>query len=119
MKNTDYWQTPKHVYSRSWFDPCPSNPTFNGLVEPWTGDVFCNPPYSEIEKWIDKALSERIQGRCGVIALLLPNWTDRAWFQKISHCDIFFSAGRLSFLDPNTGESPYNPRFGSMIVFIP
>lgn len=100
------------------YDPCPLNPAFNGLLVDWFGDVFVNPPYSDCEAWIDKALTERAKGRCGVIQLLLPAWTDRAWFKKIADKYIFFSSGRVSFLDPVSGIPVSGNPHGSMIVYV-
>ena|ERR1700739_4110893 len=117
MKESDYWITPKDIYPIDCFDPCPQNPTFDGLSIPWHGNVFCNPPYSEIETWIHKALRER--ERVESCVMLLPNWTDRKWFTLIENYKIKFYPGRLKFLDPITGKpGKYNPRFGSMLVKI-
>jgi hypothetical protein len=80
------------------------------------GQVFCNPPYSQIELWIKKAIEQT--PNCESITLLLPNWTDRKWFALIENYKIKFLPGRLRFTDPVTGLSPYNPRFGSMLVYL-
>jgi len=113
---SDHWSTPPEI-PRGTLDPCPHNFKTDGLKRKWHGDVFCNPPYSEIDKWIDKALSER--KNCKTITLLLPNWTDRKWFSKIQHCTIFYSSGRLKFNGSNGNKNLYTPRFGSMLIFIP
>lgn len=35
-------------------------PESDGLKQPWTGGVWCNPPYGrEISKWVEKAVRER------------------------------------------------------------
>lgn len=35
-------------------------PESDGLRQPWTGGVWCNPPYGrEISKWVEKAVRER------------------------------------------------------------
>ena len=33
--------------------------TMNGLIRPWSGRVWLNPPYDEITPWVDRAISER------------------------------------------------------------
>ncbi len=45
----------------------------NGLVRPWFGRVFVNPPFSDIEPWVAKAWRE-MESAPGpsVIAMLLP-----------------------------------------------
>ena len=117
MKESDFWCTPLDLYPVDCFDPCPKNPSFDGLSVDWFGNVFCNPPYSQIDLWVDKALQQ--VSNADSIVMLLPNWTDRAWFQKIAHCPIQFLRGRLRFVDPKTGlPGKYNPRFGSMLVKI-
>lgn len=81
--DSDYWCTPKEYYPEGCFDPCPVNPTFDGLEISWKGNVFCNPPYSQIDRWIDKAFQEAQNPEVKSITMLLPNWTDRKWFRKI------------------------------------
>lgn len=117
-KTSDFWCTPPDLYPQGCFDPCPVNPTFDGLKIKWSGDVFCNPPYSQIEVWITKAFKEK--DNCDSITMLLPNWTDRKWFKKIDLLDINieFLQGRLKFTDPKTGAPKDSPRFGSMLVYL-
>lgn len=54
----------------------------NGLTGSWAGErVWCNPPFSELLEWTDKAWNE--QGDTPVIVMLVPaNRTDRLWWQK-------------------------------------
>lgn len=55
------WNTPtwlkKHFEGH--FDPCPSNPNFNGLDIEWINPTFVNPPYNNPKEWVLKALRER------------------------------------------------------------
>lgn len=113
---SDFWQTPPDLYPQDCFDPCPVNPTFDGLTIEWHGQAFVNPPYSQIAQWIEKAFAEK--DNCDSIMMLLPNWTDRAWFQRIKNCKIEFLRGRVKFLDPATGLPKDSPTFGSMLVTI-
>lgn len=114
---SDFWRTPPDLYPEGCFDPCPVDPTFDGLAIQWHGDAFVNSPYSQIPQWIDKAFLEA--NNCDSVVMLLPNWTDREWFQRIKHCRIEFLRGRVKFLDPNTGlPGKFNPQFGSMLVHI-
>lgn len=55
----------------------------DGLVQPWLGDVWCNPPFDNIEAWVEKAWAEMMaQHRPKTIAMLLPaNRTEQPWFQ--------------------------------------
>jgi hypothetical protein len=115
LKPTDFWRTPPDLYPKDCFDPCPVNPQFDGLEIPWHGDVFCNPPYSQARYWIEKAIAER--ANCKSIVMLLPNWTDRKWFQLIKDFPIEFLQGKRYFLAPN-GEKRDVARWGSMLVRI-
>lgn len=34
----------------------------NGLELPWFGSVWCNPPYSDIEPWVQRAYAMLVHG---------------------------------------------------------
>jgi phage N-6-adenine-methyltransferase len=53
----------------------------NGLVQPWSGNVWLNPPFSEIEPWAEKGWDHARTGR-GVVGALLPLWPSAPWFRK-------------------------------------
>jgi phage N-6-adenine-methyltransferase len=55
----------------------------NGLEQPWdAARVWCNPPYSNIPAWVDKAWVESCRREVDVIAMLLPaNRTEQSWWQ--------------------------------------
>lgn len=127
--NNDEWATPQDVYDalNSEFhfnlDPCCTaenakceyhfTAAENGLLQSWGGySVFCNPPYSEIEKWVRKAYFES-QNPNTIIVMLIPARTDTRYFHKwIYHrSEIRFIKGRLKF-----GTAKYNAPFPSMIV---
>ena len=115
-KQSDLWKTPSNIYKRfmqdGYFDPCPTNPTFDGLSIPWKNKNFVNPPYSQIMKWLDKAFAERERENYSVF--LIPARTDTKWFAKIvqEKCTIIFLQGRLKFNDYGTAPFP------SMFVII-
>lgn len=107
--NTDNWATPKKLYSmfidHNYFDVCPfslDKPKFDGLSIQWPSKVFCNPPYSEISKWVDKAILEMFEfNHCKDIYFLIPSRTDTKYFEKLfSYCsELYFIKGRLHFND--------------------
>lgn len=71
----------------------------NGLLLPWHGRVYMNPPYGrEIGKWVKKLLDEYRVFNCVAIALV-PSRTDTAWFRefKYRYCPVCFVTGRLKF----------------------
>lgn len=54
----------------------------NGLAQSWSGErVYCNPPYSNIRPWVQKAWDER---SADLIVMLLPaNRTEQSWWQDL------------------------------------
>lgn len=60
--------------------------TDDGLMQPWRGHrVWCNPPYSDIEPWIAKAIAEHAASPADTtITLVLPaNRTEQSWWQDL------------------------------------
>jgi phage N-6-adenine-methyltransferase len=80
----------------------------DGLIENWTGRrIFCNPPFSVKNKWIEKAVFEVERNGCHVCVMILPSNSMSA---KIWHKHIFpkylhqVLEGRIQFIDPETGK---------------
>lgn len=69
-------KTPLYLYQTLFtlfpfdFDPCPSNPTFDGLFIDWGRCNFVNPPFNHTLSWVIKALLEQLKGNTSV--LLIP-----------------------------------------------
>jgi phage N-6-adenine-methyltransferase len=52
----------------------------DGLKQSWAGErVWCNPPFSNIEAWLEKAWD---YNPGALIVMLLPSWTDRPWWRR-------------------------------------
>ncbi len=108
------WKTPKALLKKLekefgvMFDPCPSNPKFDGLKIEWNSPAFVNPPYGrEIGKWCEKAFEESKKGV--VIIMLVPSRTDTQWWHNfiMEAEEIRFIQGRLKFDDqPNPAPFP-------------
>lgn len=110
---TDVWVTPRWVFEALGLefdvDPCspeggvqwiPCKKYYtekdNGLIQPWEGRVWLNPPYgNQTEKWLAK-MHEHRNG----IALVFAR-TDNAWFHEyLSKADaLLFLQGRIKFVD--------------------
>jgi len=96
----------------------------SGLENCWYGNVWCNPPYSDIRPWAMKAAAEI--HRCKRIAMLLPaNRTEQGWWQDLIEpgridgaIDVYFLRGRRRFdrpgwVPPAKGD---RPPFGLALV---
>ena len=113
------WRTPNetlrelHKEFNFDFDPCPPNPTKDGLVIEWGKSNFVNPPYGrEVGKWVKKGYLEYLKGK--TVVFLLASRTGTSWFQD--YClpfasEIRFIRGRLKF-----GGSKNSAPFDSVIV---
>lgn len=125
---TDNWETPINLFNELnkefhfKLDVCANKENAklkkyytkeqNGLIQPWSGICWCNPPYGrDIGKWVCKAYMESRSG--SIIVMLLPARTDTKWFHAYiyNYAEIRFLKGRLKF-----GNSKYNAPFPSMIV---
>lgn len=95
----------------------------NALVRPWVtvdgmcANVWCNPPYSDCNGFVAKAIGERERGT--TTTLLLPSRTDTQWFHDVLHlvaydqAKVYFVRGRLKFGGAKTGAP-----FPSVVVRI-
>jgi ParB family chromosome partitioning protein len=75
----------------------------DGLVQPWQGRVWLNPPYAQpaIEHFVIKLVEEVGAGRASQAILLTHNYTDTRWFHMAgATCSaICFTRGRIKFVD--------------------
>lgn len=85
----------------------------DGLSQSWAGcRVFCNPPYSQIDKWVEKAFRETRNDNT-LVVLLIPSRTDTRYFHNYIYqrAEIRFVKGRLKF-----GDGKNSAPFPSMLV---
>ena len=116
---TDEWRTPKSIYDalniefNFIFDPCPMGGVWDGLHRPWSFPAFCNPPYSHIKEWVQRAYLESTHG---TVVLLIPSRTDTRWWHDyvMKASEIRFIKGRLKF-----GNAKNNAPFPSCVVVFP
>jgi len=73
----------------------------NGLIQPWEGICWMNPPYGrEIGKWVKKAFQEVQIRNADKVICLLPARTDTKWFHLYIlpyTKEIKFLRGRIKF----------------------
>ena len=138
----DLWQTPRFVFDyydrrfNFWCDLAASDENhlcdeyyaeadsaFNARADDWRmgGNVFCNPPYSNIGPWVE--LCVRLSRETGkVFVMLLPADTSVKWFadalRQCSECHLI--SGRLSFINSETGKPVSGNNKGSAVfIFDP
>ena len=126
----DTWATPLYLfeYAKSRFgdfdlDVCAAHDSFkcqpyytiddNSLVQPWRKLNWCNPPYSNIRPWVEKAALEINLGHQTV--MLLPADFSTQWFKLIWEVssEILIINKRVQFIGA-TGS----PKFASFLCLI-
>lgn len=127
---TDLWATPQDLFdelNREFnftLDVCalPENakcaeyytPEIDGLSQPWTGSVWCNPPYGrKIGEWVRRAFFSAKTEEAERVVMLLPVRTDTKWFHEFIYkrAEVRFIRGRLKF-----GNAANSAPFPSMVV---
>lgn len=101
----------------------------DGLAQPWSGVVWCNPPYSDLRPWAAKATFEisRDYGPDVIVMLLPANRTEQGWWQdfieperRAGRVETRFLRGRLRFDTPDhdyAAQAKGNrPPFGVVLV---
>jgi len=101
----EYWDYNK----KDFFDPCPVNPRWDGLKISWEKLNFVNPPYSELENFVLKAIDESLNDKNTI--MLLPSKTEQFWFHEIikKRYEIKWIRRRLKF--KNNKWSATQPHF--------
>lgn len=94
----------------------------DALCIDWVSDgaIFCNPPYSNIRPWVDKA-AEQSRKQSRTVVMLLPADTSTAWFaQALRTADEarFITEGRLSFISAETGKRGSAGNSKGSVLFI-
>jgi len=125
MKKSDFWRTPKEIYKLLdqefcfTFDPCPYEiPEWDGLEGGWGKSNFVNPPYSETEKWVKKAIVEWKKGKLVVMLLRLDASTK--WFRDLilPNAEIRLFDDRLHFVNVD-GKSSRSDHASILAIFNP
>lgn len=119
---TGEWYTPAHIIAAVVatlggidLDPC-SNPgvpavpaarhfTYldDGLVQPWAGRVYMNPPYGRaIGDWTTKLRESFEAGEVAAAVALVPARTDTAWMHDLRDYPRCFVRGRIAFSGHDT-----------------
>ena len=104
----------------------------NGLIQPWFGHIFLNPPYSDIEPWLDRAwraVTLWTPHDCALsVSVLIPaTKTEQKWWQKLVEpfrdlpangiLRTYFQPTRAAFAYPGSGGvGQKGSRFGCVLL---
>src|SRR5262249_20642513 len=97
-------------------DPCPISlqPTDDGLKMDWDGKhVFYNPPYSDIEPWVDKALISK-----AFTVFLIPARFDSRWCRSLREAKAEFRFFSRAFNFEGYDGKERHPVGGAMVVIV-
>lgn len=89
-----------------------SPPDDGRLASLWTGRVWLNPPYSDVEPWLER-LADHGNGIALVFARTETKWFQRVVFGRASA--VLFVAGRITFYHPD-GSSPVTTAGGPSVL---
>ena len=86
IKYSDHWATPKEIYNNyiidlGYIDPCPLG-SYDFDFRMINNNIFLNPPYSNIAKWVDWAINNHINNNFTHIVILIPSRTDTKYFHN-------------------------------------
>lgn len=94
--------------------------TDNGLIQPWEGRIWLNPPYSGIlvARFVEKLVAEHRSSHVGAAVMLTNNATETVWGQSLlGACSaVCFPSGRIRF--GLRGEEKATPLQGQMICYL-
>jgi hypothetical protein len=93
----------------------------NGLLHPWHGKIWCNPPYSAalIKKFTAKFLSEYLAGNMMEGIMLTNSGTDTQWNLSLAEGVQVYTIGRISFLQPDGAKKATGSRGQCFTYFGP
>ena len=129
----DLWQTPREIFNKLdqefhfTCDVAASDENklcklyygekSNALCNYWDKTNWCNPPYSNVTPWVEKAIKEYSRGKTTV--MLVPADTSVKWFKlAYESCnEVRFISGRISFINSET-QRPVNGNNKGSVLFI-
>ena len=140
VNHSDNFNTPDHIFGQlnnvfnftidvactSKNQKCPEGFCFDkgedGFDYPWGRErAFCNPPFSQKKKWIEKAINEVEFCGCSVCVMILPlNCMSTSFFYDLVikrgyRYEIL--KGRIQFLDDKTKKPAKGNNSGTVIVY--
>jgi ParB family chromosome partitioning protein len=92
----------------------------NGLLQPWRGRVFLNPPFGyEVERWFSKLYLERLEERTTEAIVLWKSATETAAWKTLTQisCRVCFPSSRIRFSGPGCDERK-GPTFSPALFYV-
>lgn len=136
----DYWQTPIEIFNALdrefgfWLDAAASESNAlcahylteldDSLNSEWAsyGSIWCNPPYSDIGPWVEKA-AEQSRAQSQAVVMLLPADISTGWFiSAMQSADELrlITGGRVQFVPASvTGMRKSNPKGSLLFIWRP
>jgi phage N-6-adenine-methyltransferase len=92
----------------------------NGLLQPWRGVCWMNPPYGrEISRWVQKAYESSFEAGT-IVVCLLPARTDTKWWHEYvmtRAADVSFIQCRLRFSGKGGVSKGSAPFPSALVIF--
>lgn len=94
-------------------------PWEDGLSVPWQGDVFVNPPFSDVDEWLAMAVGAWMGGDADrVFFVTAANTGTLGWYHRwiASFASLtYFTGPRQNYIDPETGELASGVSFNTAV----
>jgi len=117
INENDLWETPPLVLEEAMkkydihplLDVCATRenkkfsnfmtPEHNALNQEWREDFFMNPPYSQINQWMQKAYEQHVKYNVNGLILVFAKTSVKWWHKYVEgRAEIHFQKGRIRFL---------------------
>lgn len=93
----------------------------NSLEEDWyklsDGWLWCNPPYSPLRPWIEKAQQEFLKG--AKIVMLVPPFLGSQYYSNVIPSEIRMIKGRIKFIGADGIPMKANTNDSCLLIFGP
>ena len=92
----------------------------NGLVQPWEGRVFLNPPFGhDVERWFSKLYLEWLEDLTTEAVILWKSATETAAWKTLTvlSCRVCFPSMRIRFVGPS-GDNGLGPTFSPVLFYV-
>ena len=100
--------------------PYPRADGYDALTEDWPAYAYCNPPYNNIQTFVEKAISERTRG-VETLMLLPVRTSTRYWQEHLLYkkgVDILFLPKRLKYISLDGHSRSSTAPFDSALITI-